>query len=64
VHLYDSQINPNPKFRESILTVAGGILLARYKSLRVEETPIRASPDLVDDIGLKVNVQRAGNVFA
>ena len=46
------------------LTVARGILLAGDESLRVEETPVGAGPYLVDDIGLQVNVERAGNVLS
>jgi len=30
----------------------------------VEETPVRTVPDLVDNIGLEVDVQGAGHVFA
>ena len=46
------------------LTVVGGVLLARDKGLRVEEAPVWASLDLIDDIGLKVDVQGTGHVFA
>ena len=45
-------------------TVAGGVLLPRDQRLGVEETPVWAIPDLVNDIGLEVNVQRTGHVFA
>jgi hypothetical protein len=40
-----------------ILTVASSILLAGHQSLGMEETPVRASPDLINDIGLEVNVE-------
>ena len=30
----------------------------------MEETPVGARPDLIDDVGLKVDVKRAGNVLA
>ena len=30
----------------------------------MKQTPVRASPDFIDDIGLEVNVQRAGHMFA
>ena len=39
------------------LTVAGSIFLARHKSLGVEETPVSTVPNLINDIGLKVNVK-------
>jgi hypothetical protein len=45
-------------------TVARGIFLSSNKGFRVEETPVRTIPDLVNDIGLEVNVQRTGHVFA
>ena len=30
----------------------------------MEETPVRATPDFIDDIRLKIDVEGAGNVFA
>lgn len=30
----------------------------------MEQTPVGARPDLVDDVGLEVDVQRAGHVLA
>ena len=46
------------------LTVAGSIFLAGHKSLGVEETPVCAIPDLIDDVGLKVDIEGPGHVFA
>jgi len=46
------------------LAVVGGILLAGDESLWVEESAVCASADLVDDIGLEVYVERAGNILA
>lgn len=46
------------------LTVASSIFLARHESLRVEETPVGTIPDLVDDIGLEVDVKRPRHVLA
>lgn len=37
---------------KALLTVAGGIFLAVYERLRVEETLVGASSDLVDNAGL------------
>jgi hypothetical protein len=37
-------------------TVASSVLLASEEGLRVEELPIRAIPDLVNNIWLKVDV--------
>ena len=34
--------------------VVGGVLLARHHLLWVEELPVGASPDLVDDGGLQI----------
>lgn len=45
-------------------TVARGVFLASNKSLWVEETPVRAVPDLVNNIGLEIDVQGTGHVFA
>lgn len=45
-------------------TIAGSVLLSSNKSLGVEETPVRAVPDLINNIGLEVDVQRTGHVFA
>ena len=38
------------------LTVASSIFFARHKSLGVEETPVRAVPNLINDVGLKVDI--------
>ena len=46
------------------LTVAGSIFLARHKSLGVEETPVGAVTNLINDIGLEVNVERPRHVLA
>ena len=46
------------------LTIASSIFLARYKSLGVEETPVSAVSNLIDDIGLKVDVERPRHVLA
>ena len=46
------------------LTVARGILLAGDEGLGVEETPVGARLHLIDDVGLEIDVERAGNVLA
>ena len=46
------------------LTVARSVLFAGNKSLGVEEAPVGASADLIDNVGLEVDVKRAGNVLA
>ena len=38
-------------------TIASSILLAREEGLRVEELPVRAVPDFINHVRLKVNVQ-------
>jgi len=45
-------------------TVAGSVLLAGDKGLRVEKAAVGTSSHLIDDIGLKVNVEGTGNVFS
>ena len=45
-------------------TVARGILLAGDEGLGVEETPVGARLHLIDDVGLEIDVERAGNVLA
>jgi len=45
-------------------TVVGGVLLARKKGFWVEERAVGACLDLIDHIGLKVDVERTGNVLA
>ena len=44
--------------------VVSGVLLAGDELLGVEELPVDASPDLVDDGGLKVNKDSSGDVLA
>ena len=39
-----------------LLTVVGGILFARDHGLWVEETSVGTSSDLVNDIGLKIDL--------
>jgi len=59
--------NINLLFTDGVVTtgiVARGIFFASYKGLRVEETSVCACPDLIDDIGLEINVQRPRHVFA
>jgi len=46
------------------LTVAGGIFLAGNEGFGVEETPVWTVPNLIDDIGFKVDVEGTGHVFA
>ena len=46
------------------LTVVRGILLASDKSLRVEETPVRTRPHLIDHIRLQIYVERAWHMLA
>ena len=46
------------------LTVACGVFLARHKSLGMEETPVGTVANLVDDIGLEVNVERPRHMLA
>ena len=45
-------------------TVVSSILLACDESLGVEEGAVDTGPDLVDDVGLEVDVERAGHVLA
>lgn len=45
-------------------TVARSILFASNESLGVEETPVGARPDLVDDIGFEIDVKRARDVLS
>ena len=40
-----------------LLTVAGSIFLARHKSLGMEETPVGTVPNLINDVGLEVDVK-------
>jgi len=44
--------------------VVGGILLACDHLLRVEEGAVGAGADLIDDIGLEISVDGAGDVFS
>jgi hypothetical protein len=44
--------------------VVGGVLLAADHLLRVEEGAVGASADLVNDVGLEIAVDGAGNVFS
>ena len=44
--------------------VVGSILLATDHLFRVEELPVHSGPHLVDDGGLQVHEDRAGDVFA
>ena len=44
--------------------VVGGILLASDHLLRVEEAAVGAGADLIDNIGLEIAVDGAGNIFA
>jgi hypothetical protein len=45
-------------------TVAGSILLASDHGFWVEKAAVGARSNLIDDIGLEVNVERAGDVFS
>jgi len=40
------------------------VLLARHQSLRVKQGAVSASLDLVDDVGLQVNVKRARDMLS
>jgi len=44
--------------------IVGGILLASNHMLRVEKTAVGTSSDLIHDIGLKIAVNGARNIFA
>ena len=44
--------------------VVGGILLARDHLLWVEEVAVGASADLIDNIGLEVDIDGTGDMFA
>jgi hypothetical protein len=44
--------------------VVGRVLLAGDHLLRVEQAAVRAGADLVDDVGLEIAVDGAGDVFA
>lgn len=46
------------------LTVVGGILLSGDHGLGVEEGPVRATLNLVNAPRFKIDVERAGDVFA
>jgi hypothetical protein len=46
------------------LTVIGSILLASDEGLRMEETAVGSRADLVDHVGLEIDVQGAGYVLA
>ena len=50
--------------RDASRTVARGILLASDKGFGVEKTPVGPGADLVDNVGLEVDVKRAGHVLA
>lgn len=45
-------------------TVAGGVLLPIDEGLGMEQTPVRAIPDFIDDIGLEIDVQGAWHMLA
>jgi hypothetical protein len=47
-----------------VFTVARSILLASNESLRMKETSVCSIPDLVDNVGLKINVKRTRNVLS
>ena len=47
-----------------ILTVAGCIFFAGHQGLGVEETPVYATPNLIDDVRFEIDVEGARNVFA
>ena len=49
---------------KNVHTVARGILLASDHRLGVEETPVGASANLVNDIGLEIDVKGARDKFA
>lgn len=44
--------------------VVGGILLASDHVLRVEQASVRAGPDLVDDVGLKIAVDGSRDILS
>lgn len=48
----------------SLHTVVGGILLASDHGLRMEQRAVCSVLDLVNDIGLQIDVQRAGNMLS
>ena len=48
----------------SASVVVRSILLPGDHLLRVEQTPICTGPDLIDDIGLKIAVDRSRDIFA
>ena len=47
-----------------LLTVTCSVFLSSNKSFWVEEASVRSTPDFVYYIGLKVDVQGTGHVFA
>ena len=53
----DNEQGWNGSSRHTRLTVVGSILLASDHSLRVEESAICAGADLIDDIGLEVDIE-------
>jgi len=57
----------NDFLADSVMTtsiIARSILLAGDQGFGVEECPVGTSPNLVDDIGFKIDVKGTGNVFA
>lgn len=63
--LLDADIND--LLSDSVVTtsvVVRGVLLAGHERLRMEKGTVGASLDLVNDIGLQIDVKRAGNVFS
>jgi len=60
-HLVD-QLLANSVVTTSV--VVGRVLLSSNHLLRVEETAVCTSADLIDDIGLEIAVDGTGNVFA
>jgi hypothetical protein len=45
-------------------TVASGVLFTSNESLWVEEAPVCAGSDFIDDVGFQINVKGARYMFA
>jgi hypothetical protein len=62
--IYSGAIGTSEESRNGMLTVACGILLSSNQSFWVKKTSVWPSLDLIDDIGFKIDVERAWDMFA
>lgn len=56
VHISEKKVAPR--------TIVSSVLFPRDHRFWMEERPIQASLDIVDDAGFKINVQGAGNMLS